>query len=155
MLEHSVAANAPTPVQTLTEMLSTAEARNSALDEDAPTWSSSSRIWSRQIEALICAIIAEPPQTIDDALSVLCALAEYRDAVDMDDTTEKMREVRNRDEMTDVAVHNCIVAIARDHRPRADLAPVLIKSVDWSARLAKNWLPDGKARFVDAENSDD
>jgi hypothetical protein len=112
-------------------------------------WSRASRVWSRQADALRHAIIGEPPTNLEDALSVLVCLAEMRHEDEMSDN-ESPIPVCNVREMTDVAIHNCIRALAANVTPSTDPTETEVRDVDWSAGQCARWLPDVPNAWTEA-----
>ena len=130
-----------TPIQAPMDMRVLANQRNDAVevagqqDDGAPAeWAAASRIWSRQSEALCLAIVGEPPKSVSDAIAVLSCLAELRDQHDGADYESRFAE-RDIAEMTDVALHNCIVAMASGALHSAG------PDVRWSAAQVERWAP--------------
>lgn len=140
--------SAPTPIRTLMNMRHIAHLRNDAVEAASKAedwlesdWARASRLWSRQAEALLLAVIAESPSNLDDVLSVMICLAEIRH---QHDTSAELSPYRDRDvaEMTDIAVHNCVRALAANVVPQDDLPESEIRDVDWSVKQVQHWLPE-------------
>jgi hypothetical protein len=117
------------------------EAASNADDPSLPEWNQASRAWSRQAEALRLAVIAEPPASLDDVLSVMICVAELRDQHD-DLADISPHSARDIAELTDVAIHNCVRALAADIVPPFDLPESEIRDIDWSVRQIRRWLPE-------------
>jgi hypothetical protein len=138
------------------------EAASKADDPSLAEWAQASRNWSRQGNALLQAVVAEPPRNLDDVLSVMMCLAEMRDQHDdlADISPHTARDVA---EMTDIAIHNCIRALAATVAPQCDLPDSEIRDIDWSAKRIAHWLPApsdtwsqvaaDRARYEAAENA--
>lgn len=137
-----------TPTRHLVLMLDTVRERQEALDAAEKRndlshveWASASRVWSRQQQALSCAIIAEPPQTFDDVLAVLSELAGWHELItgQGEDATE--RELRDLHEMTRVAVANCTQRLASLFRPDEEPTEAQRSALSWISKQTKQWLP--------------
>ena len=142
-----------TPIRNLVLMLDIAGQRQQAIDtaekrDDLPPgeWAAASRVWSRQQEALSCAIIAEPPQTFDDVLAILTELAGRHDLIvgQAEDATEC--ELRDLQEMTGVAVKNCALRLAALFRPEEEPTESQHQALKWLTGQTKHWLPDAEGR---------
>lgn len=138
-----------TPIRSLVLMLDAVRERQEALDiaerrNDLShvEWAPASRVWSRQQQALSCAIIAEPPQTFDDVLAVLTELAGWHEMImgQGEDATE--RELRDLHEMTGVAIANCTQRLASLFRPDDEPTEAQHSALSWLSRQTKQWLPD-------------
>jgi hypothetical protein len=116
------------------------EAASSAGGWTGDEWAAASRVWSRQGNAFLLAIIGEPPTNPEDALAVLGCLAELRDQYHIAD---KLSDDRHGEiaEMTNVAVQNCIVALATSIVPADEYTESEIDGFDWSAKQRSQWLP--------------
>lgn len=137
-----------TPIRNLVLMLDAAGQRQDAIeaaekrdDLSREEWAPASRVWSRQQEALSCAIIAEPPQSFDDVLAVLTELAGRHDLITGQGDDATARELRDLGEMTAVAVKNCAARLAVLFRP--DEAPTAAQhqALVWVSRQVEQWLP--------------
>lgn len=136
-----------TLIRILSEMRAKTEWRQENFEATSAEadWARGSRVWSRQSDGLTMAILAEPPQSIDDVQTILMNLVEFRDLLgSYEDATAK--EIRDRDEITDVAVHNCVVGMATLVTPDFEPTDYDLRSIDWSIGLTKGWLPDATAR---------
>jgi hypothetical protein len=131
-----------TTIRRLMKLREEASRRSNAVEAltDREVQPLASRVWSRQGNAIVIAIIAEPPTSAEDALSVLCCLAELRDQNKIADE-DSPHSSRDMAEMTDVAIHNCIAALAGNITPSADLLPTQDQDIAWSVRYARRWLP--------------
>lgn len=134
-------------IRILMDIRHTAHERNEAVEDASRTrketdqeWAFASRIWSRQAEALLLAVIAETPTSVDDALSVLICLAELRDQRSLDDDATPLRQ-RDLAEMTDVAIHNCTKALAGNVVPEHDRPETEHRDLIWGAGQVVRWLP--------------
>ena len=144
---------ATTPIRNLVLMLDTASRRQEALvcaerRDDIPgnAWASASRVWSRQQDALSCAIIAEPPQTFDDVLAVLTELAGRHDLIMGEGEDATARELRDLHEMTGVAVKNCALRLAALFRPDDEPTEAQHQALAWLSKQVGNWLPATEGR---------
>lgn len=142
-----------TPIRNLVLMLDAAGQRQDAIeaaekrdDLSREEWAPASRVWSRQQEALSCAIIAEPPQSFDDVLAVLTELAGRHDLItgQGDDATE--RDLRDLGEMTAVAVKNCAARLAALIRPDEEPTGAQHQALVWVSRQVEQWLPKPEGR---------
>ncbi len=129
------------------DMRHIANTRQEAVDEASQTkgWTATegsfaSRVWSRQIEGLTATILAEPPVTTDDVLAVLSCLAEARDLFDSSDA-QCARAVRDLNETTDVAIQNCVVALAAIKSTTSAPSPTEQDDIAWSVKQVARWLP--------------
>lgn len=142
-----------TPIRNLVLMLDTASQRQDAIDvaekrDDLShaEWAPASRVWSRQHEALSCAIIAEPPQTFDDVLAVLTELAGRHDLITGQGEDATARELRDLGEMTAVAVKNCALRLAALFRPEGEPTDAQRQALVWVSKQVEQWLPQPKGR---------
>ncbi|MDF2494235.1 hypothetical protein [Sphingomonas sp.] len=144
---------ATTPIRNLALMLDTVRERQEALDAAEKRndlshveWAPASRVWSRQQQALSCAIIAEPPQTFDDVLAVLTELAGWHDLImgQGEDATD--RELRDLHEMTGVAVANCTQRLAGLFRPDEEPTEAQHSSLSCVSKQVEQWLPKQEGR---------
>lgn len=144
---------APTPIRNLALMMDAASKRQEAIEaaeqrDDLTLQQSNfaSRVWSRQHEALSRAILAEPPQTFSDVLTVLGQLASYHDiAVNESDTLTK-RDLRDLHETTNVAVKNCAHRLASLFRPDEEPTDSQHDELTWVGREVEQWLPKQRER---------
>lgn len=109
-------------------------------------WAAISRIWSRQSEALSCAIIAEPPQTFDDVLAVLTELAAYHELVVGQGEEATERELRDLREMTDVAVKNCVSRLVGLFRPDEEPTEAQQQALARVSAQVRRWSPKSEER---------
>lgn len=137
-----------TPIRNLSLMLDAAAQRQGAIeaaekrdDLSHGEWASASRVWSRQQEALSCAIIAEPPQTFDDVLTVLTELAGRHDLITGQGEGATSRELRDRGEMTAVAAKNCALRLAALFRPDEEPTEAQHQALVWVSKQVEQWLP--------------
>ena len=137
-----------TPIRHLSLMLDAAAQRQGAIDAaekrgdlSRDEWAPSSRVWSRQQEALSCAIIAEPPQTFDDVLAVLTELAGRHELITGQGEDATGRELRDLGEMTAVAVKNCALRLAALFRPDEEPTEAQHQALVWVSKQVEQWLP--------------
>ena len=142
-----------TPIRNLVLMLDTASQRQDAIDvaekrDDLShaEWAPASRVWSRQQEALSCAIIAEPPQTFDDVLAVLTELVGRHDLITGQEEDATARELRDLGEMTAVAVKNCALRLAALFRPDEEPTEAQHQALAWVSKQVEQWLPKQEGR---------
>jgi hypothetical protein len=140
-----------TPIRTLMQMHETCSARQSAVDrasnsdtEGTDRWAAASRVWSRQHDGLTSTILAEPPQNFDDVLAVLLHLVGRRDMILGDEGATKS-ELRDLQETTDVALKNCVVALAAMVRPDGEPTEFVHDSLHWISGHIGQWLPPATA----------
>lgn len=140
-----------TPIRNLVLMIDTIAKRQDAIDAAEKRgdlshhdWAPASRIWSRQHEALQCAIIAEPPQTFDDVLTVLSELAVRHDLITTQSDDTAASDLRDLHEMTTVAVKNCALRLASLYRPDAEPTEPQHEMLVLLSTQAKQWLPAAK-----------
>lgn len=142
----------PTPIRSLVLMLETVAQRRDALeraqkrdDLSDAEWAPASRVWSRQQEALSCAILAEPPQNFDDVLAVLAELAGRHDLIiaSGDPTPNDLRDLH---EMTAVAVANCTIRLAATFRPDDEPTETQHSALAWLGKQVRQWLPEQEGR---------
>ena len=142
-----------TPIRNLLLMIDTVNQRHDAIDVADKRgelihgdWAAASRVWSRQQQALSCAIIAEPPQNLEDVLTVLAELAARHDLImeQGEDTTE--HELRDLHEMTAVAVKNCALQLASQYQPEPALTGCQQSSLSWLSKQVAQWLPSMEGR---------
>jgi hypothetical protein len=112
---------------------------------NSPEWAMCSRIWSRQQEALSCAIIAEPPEDMEDVLAVLAELAAHHDLISGQDEVTA-RELRDLHEMSAVAVVNCAAAMSRLLTPEQEPTEAEHASRVWLFKRIEQWLPAKEGR---------
>ncbi len=127
-----------TPIQQMKGLYDQAIARQDRVDEankdkGRDGWAFGSRAWSRQLDGLRLAIVAEPPTNAEEAALVLEMLCAQRiDIEDSDDATPaQLREMR---ELTDVVLANCAVLLASGGVCPPD-------RVSWLAARQRQWLP--------------
>jgi hypothetical protein len=142
-----------TPIRNLALLLDTAGQRQDAIDRaekrgklDQSEWAAASRVWSRQQEAISCAIIAEPPQNFDDVLAVLAELASRHDLIMGQGGDAAARELRDLHEMTAVAVKNCASRLARLFRPEVEPTEAQHQTFVWLSKQVERWLPSMEGR---------
>ncbi len=135
-----------TPIRSLMLMLDIVRLRHEALDEaerreelTRGEWAPMSRTWSRQGEALSRAIIAEPPQTVDDVLAVLGELAGLRDLLVEQGEEPDERERRSLNEMTDFAIKNCIGCLAATIHPQEQPTEAQRSTFAWVSKQVAQW----------------
>ena len=152
----AVMTGARTPIRALMDLRHVAARRNERVEAaskagDWPSeeWALSSRVWSRQGNALRMAVLAEPPADIDDVVSVLICLAEKRHEHDMGDDQSPSAQ-RDSLEVTDVAIQNCIVALARHVVPQQEYTETEISDIDWNVKQAAHWLPKARDAWTEA-----
>ena len=141
------------PIRNLVLMLDAASQRQDALetaqkrdDLSRDDWARASRIWSRQQEALSCAIIAEPPQTFDDVLAILTELAGRQDLITGQGEDATARDLRDLGEMTAVAVKNCVLRLAALFRPGEEPTETQHQALVWVSKHVEQWLPKPEGR---------
>ncbi|WP_156455540.1 hypothetical protein [Sphingomonas sp. CCH5-D11] len=137
-----------TPIRNLVLMLDAASQRQDAIEQaearddlTREEWVPASRVWSRQQEALSCAIVAEPPQTFDDVLAVLTELAGRHDLITGQGGEATERELRDLREMTGVAVKNCALRLAALFRPDEEPTESQHQALVWVSKQVEQWLP--------------
>lgn len=142
-----------TPIRNMVLMLDTIAQRQDAIEAAEKRddlcheeWAPASRVWSRQQEALSCAIIAEPPQTFDDVLAVLTELAGRHDLITGQGEDATARELRDLGEMTAVAVKNCALRLAALFRPDDEPTEAQHQTLVWVSKQVEHWLPKTEAR---------
>lgn len=142
-----------TPIRNLVLMLNATAQRQDAIeaaekrdDLSREEWAPASRVWSRQQEALSCAIIAEPPQSFDDVLAVLTELAGRHDLITGQGEDATPRELRDLGEMTAVAVKNCAVRLAALFRPDEEPTEAQHQALVWVSKQVGQWLPQTEGR---------
>lgn len=142
-----------TPIRHLSLMLDAAAQRQGAIDAaekrddlSRNEWAPASRVWSRQQEALSCAIIAEPPQTFGDVLAVLTELAGRHDLITGQGEDATGRELRDLGEMTAVAVKNCALRLAALFRPDEEPTEAQHQALVWVSKQVGQWLPKQEGR---------
>ena len=142
-----------TPIRHLVLMLDAAAQRQDAIeaaekrdDLSREQWAPASRVWSRQQEALSCAIIAEPPQSFDDVLAVLTELAGRHDLITVQRDDATARESRDLGEMTAVPVKNCAARLAVLFRPDEEPTEAQHHALVWVSKQVEQWLPKSEGR---------
>lgn len=134
--------SAPSPIfANLAAMLETARNRLLALDLPDADDGAASRVWSRQRNGLVDAVLAEPPVTSADALIILATLSEWRDLIEGagDLMTERAR--RDLDEVTSIALANVntclgVTVACHDHH-----TPDYRETLAWADSQTQRWLP--------------
>lgn len=125
----------------LTDMLQEAKSRLEAIDSSEACLEPS-RLWCRQREALMVAMIAEPPATLADAMALLAVLSEWRDLIGAQGEDMSARDRLALDEMTTIALANCNICLADSEPHDAQFTPDHIETIGWLQRQSERWLPD-------------
>lgn len=139
---------ANTPIRQLMAMLQTAEERGDAVLSNPHEWTrdSDSRVWSRQHDALMSAIVAEPPQDIYEALAVLEVLhsissVEFDEVEPAGDLGEATAKIRKLAEMTHIALCNVIARLGFVAEMDYDKGPSLNRlEIDYYPNQMRRWL---------------
>jgi hypothetical protein len=141
-----------TPIRALMNQRHIAIERNEAVETasntqewDQEVWAHASRVWSRQSEALILAVVAEPPCNLEDVLSVLSCLAEVRNLHEDGADQSRFRD-RDVQELTNVAIQNCVRALAAKVQPKHELPTSDVRDIEWSVDMTRRWLPEARAQ---------
>jgi hypothetical protein len=133
-------------IRTLVRMLATCSERQDALegpdsltgDVCSPEWSTASRVWTRQQEALSSAIVAEPPEDLREVLAVLAELAARQcELLNTAATPEQLREIH---ELSAAATVNCAVAMMRLLPAEESPGEPEYAGWGWLPNRAKYWL---------------
>jgi len=147
-----------TPIRQLMEMLQTAEERNDAVLTTPHEWTrdSDSRIWSRQLNGLMAAIVAEPPQDIFEVLAVLEVLhsitqAEFDEIELARDSAGAEVKLNVLSETVHIALCNVIARLGHVVEMDYDKGPSINRvEIDFYPNQMKRWLrvPDPLAPTV-------
>lgn len=125
----------------LTRMMETARNRLEAVDMFQDGDDVASRVWSRQRNSLMLAILAEPPVTLADGMAVLAILSEWRDLLLAAGEDMSARDRRDLDEVTTVALTNCNVCLSCAEPYDAQFTHDHVETIGWLHRDQERWLP--------------
>lgn len=133
--------SAPSPLFVhLAGMMQTARDRLEAVDR-SQCGDEASRVWCRQRNGLMAAIVVEPPVTVADATIVMATLAEWRDLLLNDGDDLSARDRRDLEEVRTTALANCVICIAAAAPTDAPNTVDHLETIGWLERQTERWLP--------------
>lgn len=139
--------SAPSPIFAhLAAMMETARNRLLALDTPGADDSAASRVWSRQRNGLVDAVLAEPPVTSADALIILATLSEWRDLIEGAGDLITERDRRNLDEVTTIALANVNTCLGATVACHDNHTPDYRETLAWVDRQTERWLPRAEVK---------
>jgi len=120
----------------ITDMLQVSKDRLEAVEDNE-----ASRLWCRQRQGLMVAMIAEPPVTLADAMALLAVLSEWRDLIGSQGEDMAASERLALDEMTTIALANCNICLADAEPHDAQFTVDHVETIGWLQRKSERWLP--------------
>lgn len=133
--------SAPSPLFVhLAGMMQTAHDRLEAVDGSQAD-DAASRVWCRQRNGLMAAIVVEPPVTVADATIVMATLAEWRDLLLGEGDDLSARDRRDLEEVTTTALTNCVTCIAGATPDDVPRTVDHLETIGWLERQTERWLP--------------